>query len=315
MRGSSTQRATAPCTFGRHPRSVPRNGCKLFLSTCASAKLTDPEPISPTEQPATNPAPDIAAVSRVPELPENPAWNLLDVMVILVFALFCLFVLGSLALVVVHSFPRFHGLTLEQVAQRAAVAIPIQTGALLLVIAFMVAMVRLKRGGDFFKAISWNIPHGRPFVGALAAGVALAFASDIFSVLLSRWTPKSLPIDQFFRDTNSAYLLALYGVLVGPFVEELFFRGFLYPALARRVGAETSVIVTAASFAIIHQSQLAHAWAPLTWLFIVGIVLTIVRARTRSVASCVIIHVTYNATLFGILFVATQGFRHLERLT
>lgn len=272
-----------------------------------------PEPISPTQQPTSETAP--IATLPATEPPENPAWNLLDVMAILTFALFCLFVLGGLALLVVHSFPAFHGLTLEQVAQRAVVAVPIQTGALLLVIGFMVTIVRLKTGGDFFRAIFWKMPHGRALVAALAGGVALAYASNIFSVLLSRWTPKSLPIDQFFRDTNSAYMVALFGVVVAPFAEELFFRGFLYPALARRTGVGISVVATAASFAIIHQAQLAHAWAPLTWLFIVGMVLTLIRARTKSVANCVIVHVTYNATLFGILFIATQGFRHMERLT
>ena len=45
-------------------------------------------------------------------------------------------------------------------------------------------------------------------------------------------------------------MLAGFGVLVAPLVEELFFRGFIYPALARWTGAAPSVIITAAGFAL-----------------------------------------------------------------
>ena len=38
-------------------------------------------------------------------------------------------------------------------------------------------------------------------------------------------------------------------------------------------------------FALLHQGQLARAWAPLMLLFVVGIVLTTVRARYDSLAA------------------------------
>jgi membrane protease YdiL (CAAX protease family) len=49
-------------------------------------------------------------------------------------------------------------------------------------------------------------------------------------------------------------------------------------------------------------------------LFLVSSVLTAVRIRTRSVATCVLVHMGYNATLFSIMFIYTQGFRHMEKL-
>ena len=50
-------------------------------------------------------------------------------------------------------------------------------------------------------------------------------------------------------------------------------------------------------------------------VFLVGLTLTITRAVTKSVAPGFLIHVAYNATLSVALFVGTDGFRHLERLT
>jgi hypothetical protein len=146
----------------------------------------------------------------------------------------------------------------------------------------------------------------------MALGVALALLVQSASALLP--IPKSLPIDRYFRDMLGAYLMAAFGLTFAPLVEELFFRGFLYPALARRWGLAAGVVVTSALFAMIHASQLAHAWAPLLLLFFVGIVLTVVRARTHSVATTLLIHVGYNGTLFGMLYLASEHFRHFEKL-
>src|SRR5260370_38714818 len=108
--------------------------------------------------------------------------------------------------------------------------------------------------------------------------------------------------------------MTAFGVLLAPIVEELFFRGFLYPALARRTGVMVAIVLTAAGFAFIHESQLAQAWAPLLMLFLVGLVLTITRARTGSVAAGVLLHMAYNATLFALVYAASDGFKHLEKL-
>lgn len=199
-------------------------------------------------------------------------------------------------------------------SENAALTVPLQIVAYLLMVAFIAQMIRLRGGGRFLNAISWNAPRVSNALVALAAGIGLALFSEVFSILFSRWTPKSLPIERFFQDADSAYLLAFYGVLVAPFVEELFFRGFLYPALARRIGVGTSVILTALCFSLMHWQQLGHAWAPLLWLFLVGMVLTIVRAWTKSVAASVLVHLSYNCTIFLVLFVLTNGFRHMERV-
>jgi hypothetical protein len=109
-------------------------------------------------------------------------------------------------------------------------------------------------------------------------------------------------------------MLAAFGVTLAPLMEELFFRGFLYPVLARRIGVPTAVAITALSFALIHASQLAHAWGPLLLLFFVGLALTIARVRTGSVATSFLMHVGYNGTLFTAMYLASDHFRNLERL-
>ena len=72
--------------------------------------------------------------------------------------------------------------------------------------------------------------------------------------------------------------------------------------------------LTSICFALLHADQLAHAWAPLGVLFCVSVVLCVIRLHFRSLAASALVHACYNGTIFVMLFLATGGFRHLERL-
>jgi membrane protease YdiL (CAAX protease family) len=73
-----------------------------------------------------------------------------------------------------------------------------------------------------------------------------------------------------------------------------------------------AVTLTALPFALIHGMQLEFSWAPLLVIFFVGVILTWVRAHSRSLAASWIVHVSYNTTLLAFMFVQTGGFRHLR---
>ncbi len=126
--------------------------------------------------------------------------------------------------------------------------------------------------------------------------------------------PKHLPMDEFFKTARDAYILSAFGILIAPLFEELLFRGFLYPVLARRLGLLPSVLLTAIAFTFIHVPQLRYNWGPVLVIFLVGLALTSVRAVKKSVACTVLMHMAYNATIFVVAFIGTGGFRHMERL-
>ena len=182
--------------------------------------------------------------------------------------------------------------------------------AYLLIFAFMSLIVKRVPRQDFWRAIRWNWPKN--WSSYLLVGMLLSFALQGVAHFLP--IPKVLPVDQFFRTPAEAWALSLFGITLAPLFEELFFRGFLYPVLARRFGIATAVLVTAASFSLVHAPQLGRAWGPVLVIFLVGLALTITRAVTKSVAASLIMHIAYNATISVLLFVGTDGFRHLERL-
>jgi len=265
------------------------------------------DPITQNDQ--LTPAPPTPPAERS----EHSVVDLLDVLLVFIAAVLSIFVSTFFAAVVVYARAGGRSISAKDFTHDALIVIPAQFAAYVMVVAFMVFIIETRHQVRFLRGIQWNMPKPGSILPVLVAGGGLAMGSQIFSAALHRWIPKTLPIDQYFKGPASGYVLAAFGVLVAPLVEELFFRGFLYPALARITGREIAIIITAAGFSLLHQDQLAHAWAPLAILFGVGVALTVVRARTNSVATCVLLHMGYNLALFSVLWFATQGFRHMEK--
>jgi uncharacterized protein len=270
--------------------------------------------VSLTPNSPLDPLPPTGAEISLPEpktaLAEDPPWGIVDVILIAIFSLIATGLLTAVAFGIVHSIPAWRHYTVTQLAAEPLAVIPPQAVGYLFTLFFMVLVVRRGTSFPFWHSVKWNWP--RKGLQYVVAGLALSVLIQIGSNFLP--IPKTLPIDEFFKTTHAAWVLAIFGVLVAPFFEELFFRGFLYPVLHRRIGYFAAVVVNSLLFAFTHEGQLARAWAPLLVLFIVGVVLTYVRARTQSVAGSFLVHSGYNAFLFAMIFVATGGFRHMERL-
>ena len=239
---------------------------------------------------------------------ENPPWSGWDVLRIVVVGVVAIAIcsIGILTLAL-----RRHHHTAADLERDPLLILPAQAIAYVVIVIFMYVLVTRERRKPFWSAVRWNFPQHWYAFGAI--GVIVAISGQMLSALLP--IPKSLPIDQFFRNPADAYAMAAFGVLLAPFVEEMFFRGFLYPVLARRLGVRIGVVLTALPFALLHSSQLGSAWGPLLVLFVVGLVLTGVRAVTKSVAASTLVHMGYNFTLFAMLFVASGRFQHLERIS
>jgi membrane protease YdiL (CAAX protease family) len=248
--------------------------------------------------------------------PTGPTVDLMDVLLVSVMAVFAFFVFGSIGVGIFMYMHHLHGAGAQAMedalTKNAFFAVATQFVTYLAIVAFMAFLVRTRHRMSLSRAIQWNRPGRRLAINALLAGAALAVVSDIGEVVFHRWIPDSLPITEYFKDRPSALLLASFAILVAPLIEELLFRGFLYPALARWTGPFISIVVTASAFALLHGAQLGYSWAPLLLIFIVGVTLTVTRVVTRSVATGVIVHMTYNFVLLLQTYVVTHGFRQMQ---
>jgi len=257
----------------------------------------------PTEPPLPEPTP------LAPSPSENPVWSGWDVLQLAVLTVASVFLLW---LVIGFTANRliYPKVPFTDVIKQPLISVFAQLGAYCLVLGSMVVIVKRIPGRQFWKEVRWSWPGTVSFY--IMAGVVMSIALQGLAHLLPM--PKDLPIDRFFQTSKEAWVLSIFGMTLAPLMEELFFRGFLYPVLVRRLGVALAIILTAAGFGLIHAPQLGRAWGPVFVVFLVGLALTITRAVTKSVAPGFLMHVAYNGTISVFIFIGTDGFRHLDKL-
>jgi membrane protease YdiL (CAAX protease family) len=177
----------------------------------------------------------------------------------------------------------------------------------------------------------------RNAIKLIPIGLTLSFIVQAVSSLATM--PKNIPMDDFFRTSSDVWIITAFGTLLAPLFEEILFRGFLLPAFAiaydwlslprtpaaRDLWNSTnkitlpalifSAVLTSILFTALHGQQVAYAWPVLILLFCVSLALTFIRLRLRSVLASTLVHASYNFTIFLTAFIATDGFRHLDKLT
>ena len=138
-----------------------------------------------------------------------------------------------------------------------------------------------------------NVPSG-PLIGG---GVFLAVTVLVVSTFFP--PPSDSPLEKLLTTTPSIVLFVIFGIVFAPLLEEIIFRGFIFTALMDLYGWKVAVPVTSVLFAALHISQLTGNLPTVVLILLVGYVLTVVRHRTDSVIPSIIIHTTYNATVFA----------------
>lgn len=101
--------------------------------------------------------------------------------------------------------------------------------------------------------------------------------------------------DSNFTSTQFKVIIMFVAVL-GPFFEEVFFRGFLYRALKRHFGFWVGLIINAFIFSLIHWN--IQVFLP---IFGLGIVLALLVERTGSLIPSIIMHILVNSVSLTML--------------
>lgn len=142
----------------------------------------------------------------------------------------------------------------------------------------------------------------RPFpaIGLVLLSLPLILIfGGFYSFLLDRLGKISVPeidlVEAFGGGVAGLILAIVLGSIVTPFAEELFFRGFLYPAFKKRFGFGWALIISSFIFAISHLSL----WLVLPMVFI-GLIAVLLYEKTSSLYPPVLLHILNN--LLAVLF-------------
>jgi hypothetical protein len=101
--------------------------------------------------------------------------------------------------------------------------------------------------------------------------------------------PAPLPFD-YEPGWASLALLAFVSLIAAPFVEEAFFRGFIFTGIGKRFGYAWGAVLSALLFSLAHLQLGA-----LVPIFLLGLLLAWLYARTGSLWTCILTHFTYNS--------------------
>jgi uncharacterized protein len=294
----------------------------------APETLSDPfDRFQPPELPFDQPSfPDRALLERVIEIPSLAHTFLFFALAVVVLLIGELITVG-----IGRTLRPFRHEDFTALASDPRLMIPAQAiqYAVLLGLATIIFSALWRE--PFWKGIHWNAPAvARRWIALIGLGLVIGLGSGLAGNYLPM--PKEAPIlNDLMHSTTGAWMMLIFGTTGAPLLEELAFRGFLLPSLinlVRRlerngrisptfalfVGFPLSILLTSLPFALLHSLQVSYAWAPVLLIGVVSVALCIVRLWTNSLAASTLVHAIYNLSLFAGMLVASDGFRHLEKL-
>jgi membrane protease YdiL (CAAX protease family) len=274
------------------------------------------------------------SITSSPVSPKNsvfPVWNGWDIVFLVFFTSFTILVFGTMGRAANHLLQVKFSFWAQLLKHPAGEGVSLLLFQVLLdgvILSYILLTIVLKYNAPFFPSIRWKEGPCKRWRNFLALGMGMAIVVLIVSSLYPPAEPP--PVERLLQHPITITLYATLGVLVAPFVEEILFRGFIYPVLERRFtqwwgltgGIESSffakiswgktgaIVLTGLLFALLHVSQLWGSWAGTLLIFGVGLTLSAVRAFSGSVLPCFIIHLSYNSTICLLFFagVLAKGF-------
>jgi membrane protease YdiL (CAAX protease family) len=172
-------------------------------------------------------------------------------------------------------------------------------------VAPLVFALRTRQAGSSFiealRALGFRRPVWR--VAALwvvIAGVLGYAASALYDIVkspLGLQTNTDALAEQIKIEPLTTLGILLAGALVAPVCEEVFFRGFLLPGIARSMPIWAAIVVSSLLFGVAHADL-----GSLIPLVAIGLLLGVVRWKTRSLWPSIFLHTLNNtAALLALL--------------
>ncbi|HXE11925.1 MAG TPA: type II CAAX endopeptidase family protein [Bryobacteraceae bacterium] len=228
---------------------------------------------------------------------EKPFWGYLDLLIffgLAVGALFLIiFALGGL----VRFVP-----SLRDIAQ--LIALPLQLVLYILLFVALWMIIRVKYDRPIWRSLGWTASR-IPLWQALIGGGVLSIVVGLLGAAMRTPQIKS-PFDRFLHSPLWIAMFGLFAILLGPFFEELVFRGFIQPLLARDLGNAAGILITAAVFGLLHAPEYSGSWQYVILIVFAGACFGYARFWGRSLIPAIVMHSGFNTVFFVAALVGTQ---------
>lgn len=131
------------------------------------------------------------------------------------------------------------------------------------------------------------------FQQGMIATVAIVISTTLVSLFFTNITNSEAQNPYMDLSEERIKILILLAVFIAPVVEEVFFRGFMQPAMIKKFGAISGIFITALFFGFSHTQYLDYGLA-LFAVTTIGLILGITKYYTGSIMPGVFAHLFNN---------------------
>lgn len=149
----------------------------------------------------------------------------------------------------------------------------------------------------------------RPAAVGIGCGLMLGslLFNFIYASILALFNLQVQPdIGIMFEDTNFPFILLFGGAVVAPFIEEIFFRGFVFPGLRNRWEWKKAALASAGLFALAH--VIPTSIVP---IFILGFIFAFLYQTSGSIWPSILMHMLTNSVALSAAYAISQGWLSL----
>ena len=238
-------------------------------------------------------------ISKLPQNKKAAPWDVSDVVRAVIIIIFVGYILGIL----LGLFLNIHHIKMDTNLHMmfSTFVLDIIAGFIVFYFVLIKYKENLSSIGVTFASFYKNILSG---ITAYISVIPILLLSLVLSILLLEmfgYKPPTQPVVEIFlqeKRSNVILFLAVFASVLGPVIEEIFFRGFLYNALKKSFDMLLAVVLSAALFSALHTNM-----AGFVPIMILGILMACLYEATGSLITSMAVHIIHNSiTVSFVLF-------------
>lgn len=157
-----------------------------------------------------------------------------------------------------------------------------------------------KYNNNILKGFALYKPHKSVVIQSIVIGLV---GSLLANFLIDTYGTGKSFMDKLASTPTGLIVVMIILFLVPPF-EEIYYRGFIFPILKRKIRPVFAILIIVIWFAMAHVLQVKGDWIALPIIGVMGCIWTIQRHIHKSLVPSIISHWVYNIVLILINLIA-----------
>jgi len=234
------------------------------------------------------------------KIPEKKfvSWGIIDIVKVAIIVIFSGYILGAAGSLILQ--PPHFNMDVNLRMMLGTFFIDIIAGAVVLYFVLVKYREKLSSLGIAFENFYKNALYGiTAYIFIMPILILVLIISMLFLDAIGYKPPTQPVFDMFFEEkrSNVILFLTIFVSILGPIIEEIFFRGFLYNAVKKRFGVLLGVLLSGALFSMLHTNIVG--FLP---IMILGVLMAFLYEITGSLIASLSIHILHNSIIVGFVF-------------